>query len=562
MSKFLVFFICIIAACLLGSAAYLGFYGKLPNGIQFNPNVLSPLIAHLALSGCALALSGRALHRMQKAGEGSAVTGSEFISLWPTLLLGAISLALAVQAIWAWNNNHLWVTTLIIPGLVGFAASAVLYEYIASREEDQSLGTMWRDIVRWTGRLLILGIGLLYWRLLSSILLAGQHLTLSNTLQELKTIYQQIGPQIFAFVVVSLLLFALTAAVTLFYRFVKSNQPSARSRTLTSYEHQYVEKCHSELISYVSRHPYQSGFRTLHRGFYIAFLPLMLLVAVPLMTFEELILPLISSYQTSGLNWSLYIDRIGVSGVLVVFATILVYWALYLIVCRLWPSFFEWVVAHTSFPWSGDGGDQGLKLIISLEDAVQNRALLPGRPFSPEVFLRSVYKSIARPMYLATAASVLAALFFLYRDHADYDLFTDDHIETVDYWSSAKKRMSYADVKIIKITCSTHKRVSFNYNVVLNEANTVRLLSSNKRVFSARLSDYERVDQRLVAANVPVAYTQIPALFGFRSPTSKAACRDAIRTRYDTEMSARLIKLLHLNASAPEPNESAPQPSP
>ena len=133
---------------------------------------------------------------------------------------------------------------------------------------------------------------------------------------------------------------------------------------------------------------------------------------------------------------------------------------------------------------------------------------------------------------------------FIYLDMRDYDLFTEDHIEVVSYWTGDKKRFGYADVTRVEVSClysSRENKVSPTYRVFLPDGHEINIIhSSGFAGVEKEIGAYERIDERLVAAGVPVDFRR----YENGDPRFSKECVEKLENKLTPDTYERLMRLL------------------
>ena len=532
-------------ACLLAAAVlFAGFSESFAPEYAFGFELYFPFLLHLGLNALLLVIGSLKIKSVLNNGHARIGHLTELTVILPLLGLAIINFALAGRALYLMRPDTIWIALVLVPGLVSFWTFAVLFE--EQRIDDAMLGGP-AFVVIIGLRLMLACAGYVFWQILDGVLFDDKALTLTSLRALIKDISIEFGPHILALITVAAVFLAIAHLFGYLYRLYSKREHKDFNRALSDVELSYVDQSFRELQRYMDMREYPKSAQWIHHGSYIAFVPLMLLSMVPMYFYEDWG---VHAYQRRDVlepGWHFYVVKMGPSAVLYIFAFIFLYWSAFQLLLRLYPSFAEYVAANTNFPWTGDVTRQDEKLWNALVVAVRRRRLAPWRTFSAAKFLQSCSTGIERPVYLSTAAVVSATAFFFYHDYNDYDLFTENHIEYVDYWSLETHKLLYGDVQKVELGCYSSRGLNLDFTVVLRDSEKIDIIDSNQRTLKAQLSDYEKIDQKLRTAGVAYAFPQKSGVFNRGQSAFDRRCLEKIEDRYDERTASRIESLFHLD---------------
>ncbi|MFP3944913.1 MAG: hypothetical protein ACLFWF_13530 [Alphaproteobacteria bacterium] len=218
------------------------------------------------------------------------------------------------------------------------------------------------------------------------------------------------------------------------------------------------------------------------------------------------------AWRTKGLDWYLYIDPAGPGDGLLFVSTLVAVFCIPFILGNLWPRFA--VMGTLGFRRNRVYKDDPyFHYRLAVATDVRRGYFTPGSAFDVEQYVYNDFRRFARGWFVFTGILVALNLLFLWLDRMDYDLLTEDYIETTDYWTSKVHRFGYGDVDAVEIACFEDEDYDFELSYVLEfaEGRSVRAIDLSslrdfREVLPRRLEAWEKVDAKLRAAGVPVRH--------------------------------------------------------
>jgi hypothetical protein len=181
-------------------------------------------------------------------------------------------------------------------------------------------------------------------------------------------------------------------------------------------------------------------------------------------------------------------------------------------------------------------------LQATLVGLVRRRVLTPIKAFDPGSLLRSAGQSTAGFALGWNAVVAIALLVWWPHDRARDTLYTEQWIETGDFWTMERQRFAYDAVASVRLECSGN----VSYRIVLPNGARRELLSQYG--FGSQLQDAAKVDERLRSAGVRFGLV-LPG----EAPSDAAGvvdreCLEDLMAGMDPKERALAERVLHLDA--------------
>lgn len=179
---------------------------------------------------------------------------------------------------------------------------------------------------------------------------------------------------------------------------------------------------------------------------------------------------------------------------------------------------------------------------------VRARWLSTATPINPGAFLHVANLSFERFFYVPAVALVAATLFFTHRDLNAVHSLTAEQIEVVNYWTLARERFSYGDVRQVELRCflTGKGKTTEAYELQFKDGRTLNIFKK-QAVVEAQLEAYEAVDAKLVALGVPFAPGPHQGLFKGDERGYDPACVETLVQEFPEALRDRVRRLFHLD---------------
>ena len=179
---------------------------------------------------------------------------------------------------------------------------------------------------------------------------------------------------------------------------------------------------------------------------------------------------------------------------------------------------------------------------------VRSRRLSTATPINPGEFLHALNLSVERYFYVSAAVVTAAALFLLHRDLNAVDVLTADAIEVTDYWTLAKERYTYGDVRQVELRCFLTDKGEPVEAYVLHFRDGQKLdVYKKQAVVERQLKAYEAVDAKLAALGVPFVPGAHQGLFKSDVRGYDHDCVETLAASFPEELKAHVRQLFHLD---------------
>lgn len=312
-------------------------------------------------------------------------------------------------------------------------------------------------------------------------------------------------------------------------------------RDLKRHELEFIEQAARRVTDYAARHNVDWV-----QFIVLTVVPLSLLAAFTVLGFalarggEGLGTEAFETWRTKDLDWYLYIDPAGPGDGLLFVSTLAAVACIPFILGILWPHYAA--MGILGFRRNRVYKDDPLfhyRLAVATD--VRRGYFTPKSVFEPEQYVHNDFRRFARGCFLFTGILLVLNALFLYLDRMDYDLLTEDYIETTDYWTSKVHRLSYGDVEAVEVTCFETEDYDFKLSYVLKtgEGRNIRAadfesLRDFREVLPARLDAWTKVDAKLRAAGVPVRHADFDL----------QECREELDRLISAKLRRRVLPLL------------------
>jgi hypothetical protein len=245
-------------------------------------------------------------------------------------------------------------------------------------------------------------------------------------------------------------------------------------------------------------------------------------------------------YAPSVDGWSLYLIEWPDAAVVALVAIVSAAIVPHALAKLIWPRVAE---ASGALMLKADRADGGLDREIVKR--VRDRSLAPGVAFDAGELMR-VWGITTAVIALVWNALIAAGVVLWWpHDRARDTLYTDQGIETGDFWTMERGVYPYAAVQAVHLTCA-YDGAQVGYAIELPDGLRRDVLMLRR--FASRLDDAVLIDTKLRAAGVP---------FQFALPEQASVSREGVVSRWcvlaltegaDEETRAKIEQVFHLDA--------------
>lgn len=392
-----------------------------------------------------------------------------------------------------------------------------------------------------------MGVGATYFYLLRNSIAQNRHYSWEN----IQAIVEKVSPDLFQNILVYggvyLGVFAawgvIKGAVQLWT--VSTNQNA--QRPLSYHEEEYISQAHTALQDYIESLVSKTSVSMFSTLIIVFFVGGILGGSIGLVWLDQVIIETLGFTRTQQFEWALYLDDMGIAAVISIFALILVLGLTISFFSKLFPQLERAYVLSESTYGGGDeqaeAGFPAFRLIIA--KFVRYKKVDISGEFHPAHFLNLAFHRFD-PWLLGPAVILLVLSFgFGVLDRRDYDLITEDFLETSDYWSGERKKFSWNEIESVFIRCSLDKDgdLTMKYKLILPEE-SIQLL--NVGSIAKYIDRLERVDSAVRQSDTTIKHTY-KSDAGETKSRYEAGCEQKIANRFDEPLRSRVRFLLHLD---------------
>lgn len=466
-------------------------------------------------------------------------------ALW---CVGALLSLLALRALVSGDSSSAWLGALAVPGALAFAtlrAMRLIETGVEApvpalgpetgRRRRNGFGELARGAVvallGMYGLTTIVIASMFAYVLLDISFIGGRSINVAAAIATLSALHIR----------ASLILVPLGAALALLgvllliaWRRFRSDEIADFDRPLSAVETSFVASCVKETEAYIALH----RLRALAARARDAFAGWLVLFGVGALVTALLIRTIVASiYAPAGEGWQLYLTE-GPGAVAAV------------LVSLLSLIFLPGGLARLLSVRAAEAG--GLRMLGAYdgEAAVQTvfvglvrrRLLKPGDAFDPGLLLARAGRWTAGWAVGWNAVVAIALVLWWPHDRARDTLYTEQWIETGDFWTLERQRFAYDAVASVRLECSGN----VSYRIVLPNGARRELLSQYG--FGSQLQDAAKVDERLRSAGVRFGLV-LPG----EAPSDAAGvvdreCLEDLMAGMDPKERALAERVLHLDA--------------
>lgn len=515
----------------------------------------------------ALVLAAAALWASSREDAPTAILVARMVVKMVTIGFGALDFILALTSTFGGTFSAI-AFVLVVPGALSVAAALVGSEgrenedaasdgdaedvghiSVGSTEGKPSpFGAIQRTVFEGLASAALLAVmmaflvpGVLLYETLKTELINGQLSGLAGFVGLFEAMASEIGPFLIVGAVLLPAIFVLVGLVTALSHRVLQWRFEKAARDLTPAETTFIEQAYAKVHDHAAQHDYE---RLGNLAFFVWF-PLFILVTLaPLVWIAWFRRNIAQAYAPPPVDdgqWHfvLYDSSFAtVPGLLLWGAAA---WALYHLACRL----FERFGAFAAW-WSRQPPTDSFTLRQTLVRMVRVGRLRPGGTFDPRAFLLNLNARRAPYAFASAGVLALATVVLLDRDLRDYTLFTDDYIETVDYWSGAKSRITYADIRYVELACSEGRNSSLDTDYRVHHGDDASLALIQQLDLVDQLADLERIDRLLVSAGVRFHFAVRHPAYATSYLAFDDACLARLTAQHDPHTAQRIKTLFHL----------------
>lgn len=466
-------------------------------------------------------------------------------SLW---CLGALLTVLAVRAAVSGDGSIAWLAALAVPGLLAFATLRVmgLVEVgveapvpALSADAGKRAKSKARDFFRSAVVALFviyflttIAIGSIFVYLLLDIsFIGGRAVNVAAAFETFAALYIKVSLALIPLGVGFALIGALALAA---WRFFRREARSDFDRDLSAEETSFIASCVRQMESYIAQH----RLRALAEGARNAFFGWFWLFGASAVVMALLIRDIVASiHAPTGEGWRLYLTE-GPGPMVAALVALLSLIFLPGALARLLSVRAAEAGGLSTF--GAHDGEAGLQ--ATLVGLVRRRGLKPLDEFDPGSLLRGAGRSTAGLALGWNAVVAIALLVWWPHDRARDTLYTEQWIETGDFWTMERERFAYGSVVSVRLECANN----VSYQIVLPNGARRELLSGY--AFSARLQDAAKIDDKLRSAGVRFGLV-LPG----EAPSDTAGvvdreCLEDLMDGLDPKARATAERVLHLDA--------------
>lgn len=328
--------------------------------------------------------------------------------------------------------------------------------------------------------------------------------------------------------------FALTGALALAaWRRFERERRSDFNRDLSAEETSFTESCVRETEAYIAQH----RLRALAQSAREAFAGWFWLFAVAAVVAALFVSDFVASiYAPPGEGWQLYLTE-GADAA-AVFVALFSLSVLPGALARL----FSMRMAEAGGLRALGAHDGAAAMQEVLVRLVRRRVLKPGEAFDPGSLLRGAGRSTAGVVAGWNAILAVALVLWWPHERAQDTLYTEQWIETGDFWTMERRRFAYDAVESVRLECSGN----VSYRIALPDGARRELLSEYR--FGSRLQDAAKIDEKLRSAGVRFGFV-LPG----EAPSDTAGvvdreCVEGLMEGMEPAERAAAERVLHLDA--------------
>lgn len=481
------------------------------------------------------------------------------LSFMNAFALGLVAIAIGVGGLFAWPPN-VWAATFLLPGalliVLAFVSIGERYGMPATAEAaDGEANGKAEATAAWSGKIFAgatlrlsmfytlyytlamfammvwMGLGFwLYYRLAGAIF-AGE---LLDSVSAVASLSDMVGRQWSVWLslsaVIAGLIFFLTSGGTLIQWITQRGVPDA-GRDLSQSEAAFIDASAARVRAYAQAHGYDR-----HVWLFQAFSLLAVFASVAIVISVLAAINGRFDEPDPGPSFPIVLKS-NVSVIFWMFAAFFLCPLLHSILTRASRSYSErsgWVAI-------GEKNDY-FTLKGRLTSFVRTRRLSTQSEINPGAFLDAANLSFERYFYIPAAFLAVVASFFTYRDYANADTLTADHIEIVDYWTLASKRYGYSDVAEVVVQCHFTKKENTAEAYELRFKDGAALDIYYGGTVESKLDAYEAIDAKLRALGVPF----VPGAQSGGERGYDDDCVDKVAKRFPASDADRMRRLFHL----------------
>lgn len=330
--------------------------------------------------------------------------------------------------------------------------------------------------------------------------------------------------------------------------YYKSLTDRNATRTLSHDEQDYISESHRVLGDYIEQMDLEKSTAL---GTFLGLSGFLLLMGSAfglIFLLEPLSISALEAKRTLDLDWSIYVDDFGIGALCGIFLSICVAAVIASKVTSFFPNYERrYTVTDSNYGGGDEQAEAGYPAFrLTIAKLVRFKVLDIEKDFDPSAFLNLAYHRFdpwfRRPAFILLAMTIG----FVYLDRRDYDLITEDGIETSTYWMGERTARNWSDVVSLKIGCrlDSDNDLDLDYTLLLRGETKVYLLPAVS--IKKDIEGLERIDAILRLQHVPLEYS-FKTDEGERRLRYEPDCEARLAKRYEEPLLSKIRQLLHLD---------------
>ncbi|MEL6363602.1 MAG: hypothetical protein AAFR11_02030 [Pseudomonadota bacterium] len=358
--------------------------------------------------------------------------------------------------------------------------------------------------------------------------------------------------------VIAILMFvvAVGSGAPALMRAAKLSSAAAARSPLSPEEREFIEGCKGKILTFIES---ISGSSASVRVTYILTIFLFFSIIITLfvwVSFLDFSTPSdeVLAARTPPDGWSIYVDDIGVSGVLLIFTLILWYGAAIMHLGIRWPAF-------GLYSYLQDNQNFEQKLSEQLDFDLRLRRVVMSDVFDPMQYLMRLHVSVAHVFTVIGVLVGAANLAFYWMDQRHYGAISADGVVTIDYWSGAEYLTTLEEVQGVRLRCREFDDgVELSYVLELPAASAATAsfsaISWNnpremQRGYQRDFSAWTELDAVLRRLGVPIVEATAQNVAPrFRDQYREDDCISGLRAALDLERAQQVMALMKASPPA------------